>query len=131
MQDSDSSIIDWDIFARARAEMGPGFIRILGYFREDGETAIERIEQAMRRRDAAALVRPAQTLESGAHELGAAPLSELAETIETTARRAIEMRVFPDELIPAVSRLRPLYRETVDLVEREVNPLAERRRAQG
>lgn len=125
----DSEVIDWETFSAARTEMGPGFIRILSYFREDGATAIDRIEDAMRRGDAAALVRPAQTLETGARELGAESLAELAGEIEYSARRSLEMRSAPDELVPAVARLRPLYDRTVELVEREVNPLAERRRA--
>ena len=128
---SDSDIIDWEVFMAARSAMGPGFIRILTYFREDGETAIGRIEDAMRRRDTVALVRPAQTLEEGARELGAEPLAELAGKIEDTARRSIEMRSVPDELIPAVARLRTLYNRTVALVEKEINPLVERRRVRG
>lgn len=127
MTQQDSNIIDWDAFSEARAEMGQGFVRILGYFREDGEKAVDRIEEAMRNRDAAALVRPAQTLESEARQFGAEILGALAEEIETAARRSIEMRTFPDELIPAAARLRPVYRATIEAVEREVNPLAARR----
>src|SRR3546814_18632992 len=58
---------------------------------------------------------------------GAEPLGELAEEIEFTARRSIEMRVFPDELVPAVAKLRPLYERTMELFEKETNPLVERR----
>ena len=35
--------------------------------------------------------------------------------------------MFPDELIPAVAKLRPLYRETIELFEKETNPLVARR----
>ena len=31
-----SDIIDWVHFEKSRSELGPGFIRILAYFREDG-----------------------------------------------------------------------------------------------
>jgi HPt (histidine-containing phosphotransfer) domain-containing protein len=118
--------VDWTVFCRARAELGAGFARILGYFREDGETAVARIEEAMRRRDTAALVLPAHTLKSEARQFGAEPLGALAEEIELTARRAIEMRLFPDQLVPAAARLRPLYTRTMDLLEAEANPLRRR-----
>lgn len=123
--------VDWAIFSRTRAELGAGFVRILGYFREDGEKSVARIEDAMRRRDTAALVLPAHTLKTEARQFGAGPLGELAEMIEHAARRAIEMRLFPDELIPTVARLRPLYSQTMTLFERETNPLVARRPAFG
>ena len=122
------SIVDWDAFSRARSELGSGFVRILGYFREDGDKAVARIEEAMLRKDAAGLVGPADRLKSEARQFGAEPLGDLAEDIETTARRSLEMRLFPDELLPAVAKLRPLYEETIDLFEKEANPLAQRHR---
>src|SRR3546814_12230146 len=81
----------------------------------------------MHRKDTAALVIPAHTLKSEARQFGAEPLGELAEEIEFTARRSIEMRVFPDELVPAVAKLRPLYERTMELFAKETNPLVERR----
>jgi HPt (histidine-containing phosphotransfer) domain-containing protein len=122
-----ADIIDWTVFSRTRAELGAGFVRILGYFREDGEKAIARIEEAMQRRDAVALVSPAHTLKSEARQFGAEPLGELAEEIEFTARRYVEQRMFPDELVPQVTKLRPLYRKTMELFDGETNPLAQRR----
>ena len=124
-------IVDWDVFSRTRAELGAGFVRILGYFREDGEKSVAKIEEAMQRGDAAALVIPAHTMKSEARQFGAEPLGALAEEIEMGARRAVEMRMPPDELIPQAARLRPLYRQTMDLFERETNPLAQRRPAAG
>lgn len=126
-----NAIVDWSIFSRTRAELGSGFVRILGYFREDGEKSVSRIEDAMQRQDATGLVIPAHTLKSEARQFGAEPLGELAEEIEFAARRAIEQRNFPDELIPQVAALRPLYRETMELFEKESNPLVERRPAFG
>ena len=126
MTESDA-IVDWSVFARTRAELGPGFVRILGYFREDGEKSIAKIEDAMHRGDATGLVIPAHTLKSEARQFGAEPLGALAEEIEFAARRSIEQRRFPDELVPAVARLRPLYRDTMELFDKESNPLVERR----
>ena len=120
-------IIDWSVFTQTRSELGPGFIRILGYFREDGEKSVARIEDAMRRQDAAALVLPAHTLKSEARQFGADPLGDLAEEIEFAGRRAVESRLFPDHLLPTVARLRPLYAETIQLFEQETNPLQQRR----
>lgn len=127
MEEDASQIVDWELFQRSRAELGPGFVRILGYFREDGEKSIAKIEEAMQRRDVAGLVLPSHTLKSEARQFGAEPLGELAEEIEEAARRAIEQRLFPDELIPTVARLRPLYRATMELFDKEINPRLARR----
>ena len=124
-----STLIDWADFARMRAQLGGDFIRILGYFREDGDKSIARIEEAMRSRDAAAFVIPAHTLKSEARQFGAHSLGDLAETIELAGRRALESRLFPDEILPDVAALRPLYREVIDLLEAETNPLVVRRSA--
>ena len=123
--------VDWDAFSRTRTELGAGFVRILSYFREDGEKAVAKIEAAMQLGDAAALVLPAHTMKSEARQFGAEPLGALAELIETAARRSVEMRRPPDELIPEVAKLRPLYASTIDLLEREANPLCQRRPAAG
>ena len=127
MIDGSAAIVNWSVFARTRSELGAEFVRILGYFREDGETSLARIEGAVQRRDSTALVIPAHKLKSEARQFGAEPLGECAEEIEFAARRAIEMRTFPDDLIPTVARLRPLYQRTMELFDKETNPLVERR----
>ena len=127
MDIEDGGIIDWILFQQARTELGPNFIRILGYFREDGEKAVRRIEEAMHRRDAAALVLPSHTMKSEARQFGAEELGAIAEEIEDAGRRAVENGLFPDHLVPQVARLRPLYEETMDLFERETNPRVSRR----
>ena len=40
--DEGHDIIDWAYFEETRRTLGPGFIRILGYFREDGMTSLMR-----------------------------------------------------------------------------------------
>jgi HPt (histidine-containing phosphotransfer) domain-containing protein len=125
------AIIDWAMFSRTRTELGPAFVRIIGYFREDGEKSIAKIEDAMQRRDSAALVIPAHTLKTEARQFGAEILGEIAEEIEFSARRSVEMRLFPDDLIPTAARLRPTYQQTITLLEKEINPLVERRPAFG
>ena len=129
MNDFGEPIVDWDTYMRSRRELGAGFARILGYFREDGEKAVGRIEDAMHRRDAAAMVLPSHTMKSEARQFGAEELGAVAEEIEFAARRAVENGLFPDHLVPQVARLRPLYDETMELFERETNPLVERRPA--
>jgi len=113
-----------------RTQLGADFIRILSYFREDGEKSVDRIVDAMHRRDATALVIPAHTLKTEARQFGAVPLGELAEEIEFAGRRAVESRLFPDQLLPQVAQLKPLYQRTMDLFEQETNPLVARRSAQ-
>ena len=126
-----AELVDWGVFARVRTELGTGFVRILGYFREDGAKAVLAIEQAMRDRSAAALVLPAHTLKGEARQFGAEPLAALSEVIEMTARRCIEAREEPSELIERVVELRPLFEATMRLFDREVSPLIDRRPAGG
>ena len=119
-------------FEKSRAELGPGFIRILGYFREDG-TKSRRPDRAGDARAAirTALVIPAHTLKGEARQFGAEPLAEVAELIETTARMCIETHSFPDELVSDVVELRRLFQQTVDLFEKATNPLGRHARAAG
>ena len=130
MEEATEALVDWAKFARMRTQLGGDFIRILGYFREDGEKSVTRIEEAMHRRDATALVIPAHTLKTEARQFGAIPLGELAEEIEFAGRRAVESRLFPDQILPQVAQLKPLYQRTMDLFEQETNPLVARRSAQ-
>jgi histidine phosphotransfer protein HptB len=124
--DEARNIVDWTFFEKSRAELGPGFIRILSYFKEDGAKSIEQIEQAMREENTTALVIPAHTLKGESRQLGAEPLARVAELIETTARFCIESHRFPDELVPEVVQLRKLFTETVELFEKATNPLVTR-----
>ena len=126
-----SDIIDWVHFEKSRAELGPGFIRILAYFREDGAKSVYAIEQAMHEQDTVALVIPAHTLKGESRQFGAEPLAAVAEKIEQTARFCIETHRFPDELVPDVVELRRLWSRTVDLFEKATNPLQTRAGAPG
>src|ERR1700712_334478 len=129
MNEEDLLLVNWDVFVRARTELGAGFARILSYFREDGEKAVEKIEAAMHGRNTSGLVLPAHTMKSEARQFGAEPLGALAGEIEGEARRAIEGRFSPDELTPQVARLRPLYLKTMAMLDAEANPLCQRHRA--
>ena len=113
-------------FERSRAELGPGFIRILSYFREDGAKSVAQIEAAMREQNTAALVIPAHTLKGEARQFGAEPLAKVAELIESTARFCIETRRFPDELVTDVVELRRLFEQTLELFDKATNPLLSR-----
>lgn len=126
-----AELVDWGVFARARTELGAAFVRILGYFREDGTKAVSAIENAFRDRNAAALVLPAHTLKGEARQFGAAPLALVAEEIEMVARRCVEAREAPDELIERVVELRPLFDATLRLFDRETAPAVSRRPAPG
>lgn len=126
MADEARDIVDWVHFEKSRSELGPGFIRILTYFREDGTKSIAQIEQAMHSQNTAALVLPAHTLKGESRQLGAEPLAKIAELIESTARLCVETHRFPDELVPEVVQLRKLFGETVELFERATNPLVTR-----
>ena len=122
-----STLIDWPAYAKARAELGAGFVRILSYFREDGVKSVAAIEAAVRAGSAAAIVIPAHTLKGEARQFGAEPLAALAEAIETMARDCVERREAPEQTIADVVQLRPLFEQTLALLEREANPLVQRR----
>ena len=126
-----STLVDWSVFSQARSELGAGFVRILGYFREDGVKSVGAIEEAMRAHNAAALVLPAHTLKGESRQFGAEPLAELAEVIENIGRDCVETRDTPDQALQHVVKLRPLFEETLDLLEREANPLVARRPQMG
>ncbi|MHA6722283.1 Hpt domain-containing protein [Sphingomonas sp. RS2018] len=127
----DVSLIDWQMMAAARLELGANFVRILGYFREDGEKSVEQIESAMRANNAAALVLPAHTLKGESHQFGALALATAAEAIEVIARGCVERHDGPEEALQHVVGLRALFRDSMTLLERETNPLVERRPAFG
>lgn len=124
-----STLVDWSVFARARAELGAGFVRILGYFEEDGIKSVAAIETAVRAGNAAAMVIPAHTLKGEARQFGAEPLAALAERIEMIARNCVETRDTPDEVPEHAVGLRRLFEDTLALLQREANPLVERRPA--
>ena len=126
MTDQARDIVDWSHFEKSRTELGPSFIRILGYFKEDGVKSIAQIEQAMRDQNTTALVIPAHTLKGESRQLGAEPLAKIAELIETTARLCVETHRFPDELVPEVVQLRTLFDQTVEQFEKATNPLVQR-----
>jgi HPt (histidine-containing phosphotransfer) domain-containing protein len=126
LSDEAQETVDWAHFEKSRTELGPNFIRILNYFREDGTKSIRQIEQAMHEQNTPALVLPAHTLKGESRQLGAEPLAKIAELIETTARFCVESRRFPDELVPEVVQLRKLFNETVELFDKATNPLVSR-----
>jgi HPt (histidine-containing phosphotransfer) domain-containing protein len=126
LSDDGADMIDWVHFEKSRAELGPGFIRILSYFREDGVKSVAQIEAAMREQDTVALIIPSHTLKGEARQFGAEPLAGIAELIEQTARLCVETHRFPDELVPEVVELRKLFNETIELFDKATNPLLTR-----
>jgi HPt (histidine-containing phosphotransfer) domain-containing protein len=115
-------ISDTDL-AAARRELGSALPRILGYFRHDGVASILAIENAMQARNATALVLPAHSLKGESRQLGAERVAHLAEHLEMTARRCIEERSdLPEALSDDVRGLRPLFHDTITLLECAVGP---------
>ena len=58
-------------------------------------------------------------------------LADLAEAIETIARDCVEMQDTPEEALEHIVRLRPLFGETLTLLEREANPIVARKPVAG
>ncbi|MEZ5708417.1 MAG: Hpt domain-containing protein [Blastomonas sp.] len=122
-----SPLVNWSAFGDARSMLGADFVRILGYFREDGEKSVLAIEDAQRHGKSAQLVIPAHTLKGESYQFGAERLAAVAEHIEMTARRCVEQHQSPEELLEHVVGLRELFLESIKLLEKEANPLVERR----
>jgi histidine phosphotransfer protein HptB len=122
-------IINWKAFTETRNLMGAGFVRILGYFREDGMKSLVAIEEAMRLRDSSKLVMPAHTLKGESWQFGAEKLGALAEEIEITARHYVEIHQDPADLVEKIAALRPTFEATLSALESEVSPLVERKPA--
>lgn len=123
----DDKLVDWIEFEAVREQLGANFARILRYFSEDGIKSVEAIEQAMHEKVTVALIVPAHTLKGEALQFCARPLSALAEKIEMSARHLVEIQQTPEELIPEAARLRPLFEETMTVLEKATNPLVQRR----
>lgn len=127
MEYQTAPLINWNAFAEARAGLGSELVRILGYFREDGEKSVADIEAAMRSADAAGLVLPAHTLKGESYQFGAERLGMLAEHIEMRSRHFVETRTDPTELLPHVAGMREVFRDSLKALDNECSPLVERR----
>src|SRR4051794_33950915 len=79
-----------------------------------------------RARPASPAVRPPHPTKGGPRRFGAEPLPDAAELIESPARFCVEPHRFPAELVPQVVELRKLFNQTVELFEKETNPLVTR-----
>ncbi len=123
-------LINWTTYNEARSVLGMSFVRILGYFREDGAKSVAQMEEAMRLRDSSKLVIPAHTLKGESWQFGAEKLGILAEEIEVAARHYVEIHQDPGDLVEKIVQLRPVFEATLAALEKEVSPLIERRPAQ-
>ena len=119
-------LINQKVFAEVREALGEHFVRLLGYFREDGIKSVAAIEQAIDEKDSAKLVIPAHTLKGEACQFGADKLALVAEEIEVAARHYLEIRQDPSDLMEKVSQLRPLFELSIAALETEISPVVQR-----
>src|SRR3546814_14434861 len=105
-------ISDWSSDVCSSDLLGASFVRILGYFHEDGVKSVAAIEDAMRRADSAALVLPAHTLKGESHQFGAGPPALLSERIGMTARACVQSRDDPSEAHDLLVQLPPRSERT-------------------
>lgn len=122
----DSDLVDRAVYGETRSALGPDFVRILGYFREDGAQSVANIEMAMRANDAAAMIMPAHQLKGESLQFGAMRLAAVAERIEMTARKCVEHQQAPDEILEQVVGLRSLFEETLPILEYDSSPVVRR-----
>lgn len=126
MIQDDEDLVDRAVYGATRSALGPDFVRILGYFREDGTQSVANIETAMRTNDAAAMIMPAHKLKGESLQFGAMRLAAVAERIEMTARKCVEHQQTPDEILEQVVGLRPLFEETLPILECDSSPVVRR-----
>ncbi|HWU74532.1 MAG TPA: Hpt domain-containing protein, partial [Sphingomonas sp.] len=69
------------------------------------------------------------TLKGESRQFGAEQLAAIAEAIEVIGRQCVETRDAPDQALEHVVKLRPTFEATLAMLEREANPLVERRPA--
>jgi histidine phosphotransfer protein HptB len=126
MAQASEVIIDWARFAQARTQLGSNFVRVIGYFREDGIKSVTAIEDAMRALNAVSMIGPADLLKMDAMQIGALSVAELAEDLEFAARDCVEWHQSPDTMLEQVLQLRITLEATLEQLDREVNPLIAR-----
>ena len=114
--------INNETLSALRLELGVHFSRILGYFAEDGVKSVQAIEDAVAKRDAVALVRPAHTLKGESLQFGCEALGYAAEHIEKAARAAIEAHSFPVDIVDSSWKIRPLFEEALAALEHASAP---------
>lgn len=131
MSPLDNELIDRTVCTETRTALGANYVRILGYFREDGTQSVSKIETAMRAHDPVAMVDASHSLKGEALQFGALRLSATAETIEMTARACVEHHDTPDDVIELVAALRPMFEETLAILEKGASPLVQERHPQG
>ncbi len=122
--------MDWAKFERTRSDLGSGFVRVFGYFQQDGVASVNAIEDAVRNNSATAVVLPAHKIKSEAREFGALALATLVEDIEFQARDCVEWHVDTASLVEHVVKLRPMFEATLALIDLASNPLVQRRNDQ-
>jgi histidine phosphotransfer protein HptB len=127
MVDQKHAVVDWARFAQSRTQLGPRFLRVINYFREDGGKSIAAIEASLRVRNPIGMIGPADLLKNDALQIGALSVAEIAEDIEFAARDCVEWRQAPDALLESVMALKAHFAETLTLLDREVNPLLAKR----
>jgi hypothetical protein len=112
-------------FEKSRAELGPGFIRILSYFREDGAKSVAQIEQAMHEQNTVALVIPGAHAEGRIAPVRRRAAGRIAELIETPRASAVRRNppLSPTSWCPRWSSFAALFNETVELFDKATNPL--------
>lgn len=114
--------INPDTLHALRSELGEHFVRILGYFAEDGIKSVQAIEDAVAKRDPVALVRPAHTLKGESLQFGAEALGYAAEKIEMAARAGVEAHAFPLDMVDFSWKMRPLFEEALTALQQAAAP---------
>ena len=128
--DEARDIVDWAHFEKSRTELGPGFIRILSYFKEDGVKSIAQIEQAMHdaEHDRARSPRAHPEGRIAPARRRTACEDRGADRVHCALLRRVPRR-FPDDLVPEVVQLQGLVQRDGRTVRQSDQPLGHAHRA--
>ncbi len=88
--------------------LGDKLAVVIGYFMEDCDDYLKRIETAAAQHDISAAVMPAHTLKSSSRQFGLLELSELAKRVEAAAKAYAAGEVSED-IAPLVSQMRGYF----------------------
>jgi CheY-like chemotaxis protein len=87
------SLLDSHARSESQAVFSDKYQTMLAYYREDGETYLAEIDNAIARKNIEDVIRPVHTLKSNSRGMGAARLSDMCRDMEIKARAMAENRL--------------------------------------
>lgn len=116
------SRIDWARFALVCQHADRRIHRLIGYFREDSERALDAADQAARSGNLVGMLGHLEALRRDSVQIGALGLAELAEAVENEARDMVDHGLTDFAFPPGLPALARRLHDTLAALEAEVSP---------